>query len=1303
MGEAQPIRTSVSDVLGDDSMIEDVFPGNSEMARRMRALDWSKTPLGPVGNWPQSLRTSVSTCLDCAFPIVLWWGPELAILYNDEYAQIMGPAKHPAALGQPGAKVWAEIWDIISPMLAQVVEHAVPTRSRDLLLHIERGYLEEAYFSFSYSPIHAEGGKVGGIFCPVIETTEKVLGERRLRTLRDLAARCKGAGSEESVYEAAAAVLQGNPHDVPFALLYRIEERGTVASLKAVAGIPRATSASPERVRLDEDMPDLWAMQRVARAGETTIVDDLDSVAETLPTGVWKVPVRSAIVMPMLLPGQEQARGILVAAVSPTRALDEDYRTFFGLVATQIASGLADAQALEEERRRAKALTELDRAKTAFFSNVSHEFRTPLTLMIGPLQDLLATDDSTVPKETVATLAVVHRNSLRLLKLVNTLLDFSRIEAGRIDASFEPTDLALFTIELASVFRSAIEKAGLRLTVDCPTLPAPVYVDRDMWEKIVLNLLSNALKFTLEGEISVALRSHGDTVELRVSDTGVGIGAAELPRMFQRFHRVRHTRARTHEGTGIGLALVHELARLHGGSVSVASVEGHGTTFTLSVPSGMAHLPPERIAAGRQLTPTSIGANSFVEEALRWLPTGDTASQRDDRTVLEIPEIGVGQVRSVRARVLVADDNADMRDYVARILAQSYDVDAVADGSLALRRIQANPPDLVLTDVMMPELDGFALLAAIRANERSRSIPVILLSARAGEEARIEGLDSGADEYLVKPFSARELLARVASQLQLARVRRDTEQALRYRSEQHQTLLNQAPLGVYLVDADFRIGEMNPVAVPVFGDIPGGVVGRDFDEIIRVLWEKDYADELVRIFRSTLATGEPYVAAERAQFRIDRGLTEYYEWRLDRITLPDGRFGLVCYFRDISEQVTARMKIAESERRLREADRRKDEFLALLAHELRNPLAPVRTGLELIRLAGDTPEAVKRVRSMMERQVGQMVRLIDDLLDVSRITSGKIVLQRRPAALTELVQSTIDGQRDVIHAAKIELTVDVPETPCVINVDATRFVQVLSNVLHNAAKFTPPGGRIRLTAEVGAGGAAGPSELRVTVSDTGVGISQEMLPHIFELFTQAESPTERSHGGLGIGLALARRLIDMHGGQISATSDGPGRGSSFVITLPLTVAVAELPSAPPANVARIDQRVVVIDDNADAATTLSMLVEELGGSTRTANDAVSGLLAVREFQPDVVFLDVGMPGMNGYEACRRIRHSASEQPLLIVAVTGWGQNEDKKRALDAGFDCHLTKPVDPAALTELLVRWQRSGNRRDTLPLEAHR
>jgi signal transduction histidine kinase len=1155
------------------AIIDDIFPGTSEMARNMRALDWSKTTLGPAEQWPQSLRTSVSTCLDCAFPIVIWWGPELTILYNDEYLQILGPSKHPSALGQPGAAVWAEIWDVIGPMLAHVIESAEPTRSRDLLLHIDRGYLEEAYFSFSYSPIHAEGGTVAGIFCPVIETTEKIIGERRLRMLRDLAAKCKGAESEASVYQAAADILRSNPHDIPFALIYQVEERHRSARLCSVAGVERGTKASPEEVILDEGPCDQWALGRVARTGEAQLVSNLRARVNGLPTGAWKIAADSAVVLPVLLPGQEQPRAILVAAVSPMRALDDDYRTFFGLVATQIASALADAQALAEERRRSEALAELDRAKTVFFSNVSHEFRTPLTLMIGPLQDLLATDDTQLTPETTETLTVAYRNGLRLLKLVNTLLDFSRIEAGRIDACYEPTDLALFTTELASVFRSAVEKAGLRFLVACPKLSEPVYVDRDMWEKIVLNLLSNAFKFTLDGEIRVTLQREGDTAELRVSDTGVGIAEAELPHMFERFHRIRRTRARTYEGTGIGLALVHELVRLHGGSVSVASAEGRGTTFAVTLPLGKAHLPLERIGPSRQLALTTIGASSFVEEALRWLPAGDLLGLPDGHTMLEIPDGEVDESRTARAQVLVADDNADMRDYLTRILSPLYDVDAVADGAEAWRHIEHHTPDLVLSDVMMPELDGFALLAAIRHHDRSRSIPVILLSARAGEEARIEGLDAGADEYLVKPFSARELIARVASQLQLTRLRRETEQ-----------------------------------------------------------------------------------------------------------------------------------QIAESERRLRDADRRKDEFLALLAHELRNPLAPVRTGLELIRLSNDSPEAVKRVRSMMERQVAQMVRLIDDLLDVSRITSGKIVLKRQPALLADVVQHAIDGQREVMRASQVELSVQLPDMPCVIDVDPARFAQVLSNVLHNASKFTPATGRIHLTAAIVNGTDSPDSELRLTVADTGVGISAELLPHIFELFTQAETPTERSHGGLGIGLALAQRLMELHGGRISAHSDGPGLGSSFTISLPLIEALTEIPATPPARAGRIRHRVVIIDDNSDAATTLSMLVEELGGSTRTANDALSGLRAVQEFRPDVVFLDVGMPGMNGYEVCRRIRRTASHRPMLVVAVTGWGQEQDKQRARDAGFDYHLTKPFDPAALTDLLISHQRtvSALHPDRVPLETH-
>jgi PAS domain S-box-containing protein len=1221
---------------------------------------------------------------------VLWWGPDLAILYNDEYQQIMGPAKASWGLGQPGRDVWREIWDVIDPMLSQVISRGEPTRSRDLMLLIDRrGYAEEAYFSFSYSPIRAEDGKIGGIFCPVIETTDKVIGDRRLRMLRDLASQCKGAESEQAVYAAAAKVFATNPKGLPFTMIYRVDASGSAAHLVAASGIDAGSAASPVRVPLDHSEPGLWSLGAVACSGRPILVTELQSQFDSLPSGAWQKPPHTAISMPVLLPGQEHPRAILVLATSPMLALDEQYRTFFNLIATQIASALADAQALEDERRRAEALAELDRAKTTFFSNVSHEFRTPLTLMISPLEDLLAGANGVLPAGAHASLDVAHRNSLRLLKLVNTLLDFSRIEAGRIDASYEPTDLAALTAELASVFRSAIEKAGLRLSIDCAPLPEPVHVDRDMWEKIVLNLLSNALKFTFDGEIAVALRWLGDRVELSVRDTGSGIEESELRRVFERFHRAKNARARTHEGTGIGLALVQELARLHGGSVVAASREGHGSTFTVSIRTGTSHLPPERIEAARELVSTGIGASPYVEEALRWLP-GAGESTAPDETLSEIPGEVTGASTAVPARVLVADDNADMRDYVSHLLASRYRVEAVADGQAALARIQADPPDLVLSDVMMPRLDGFGLLAAIRSDEKLRGLPVILLSARAGEEARIEGLRAGADEYLVKPFSARELLARIGSQLELTGLRRETEQALRYRSEQHETLINQAPLGVYLVDADFRIREVNPVAQPMFGDIPGGVIGRDFSEVIHILWEKKYADEIVDIFRATLATGEPYVMPERVEFRADRQVFEYYEWRLDRTTLPDGRYGLVCYFRDISAQVHARLMLAHSERELREADRRKDEFLALLAHELRNPLAPIRTGLELIRLSGDRPATVRRMRVMMERQVGHMVRLIDDLLDVSRITSGKIVLQRVPTPIDELVQGAIDGQRAAIDAAGITLSVQLPDRPCMVDVDPTRFVQVLSNVLHNAVKFTPAHGQIRVVAQ-----ALPPDspdgELTIAVSDTGVGIPGHILPHVFDLFVQGEQAAGQ-HSGLGIGLALARRLIEMHDGSIEALSGGTGSGSTFTIRVPRSRRLAE---APPArnDTRHMNSRVLIVDDNQDAANSMAMLVQALGGTAHTAYDAVSGLGALAEFRPDIVVLDIGMPGVDGYELCQQIRRRPADRHIVVIALTGWGHPQDKQRALDVGFDAHLTKPVDPAAFQELLTV-SRTGERK---------
>jgi serine phosphatase RsbU (regulator of sigma subunit)/DNA-binding NarL/FixJ family response regulator/anti-sigma regulatory factor (Ser/Thr protein kinase) len=422
---------------------------------------------------------------------------------------------------------------------------------------------------------------------------------------------------------------------------------------------------------------------------------------------------------------------------------------------------VANLRAYEQERARAVALAELDQAKTNFFSNVSHEFRTPLTLILGPIEDLL--DDPALAPAHRERLLPVQRNGLRLLKLVNTVLDFSRLESGRLQAAYRPTDLAAYTARLASTFRSAAERAGLELAVDLTPLPEPVVVDRDMWEKIVLNLLSNAVKFTPAGRITVRVTAEDGDAVLSVRDTGVGIPAAEQERLFDRFHRVTGAWSRSHEGTGIGLALVRELAELHGGSVGAASEVGHGSLFTVRIPFGTRHLPPDRIGADEALVVSDEASRPFLAEASSWL--------RDD-----VPE-PVTETRP--GRILVVDDNADLRDYVARLLRPYWEVSTAEDGRAALELAARQSFDLVLTDVMMPRLDGFGLIAALRADERTRQVPIVVLSARAGEEASGEGLAAGADDYLVKPFSARDLTARVRANLDLGQARRQVISRLR--------------------------------------------------------------------------------------------------------------------------------------------------------------------------------------------------------------------------------------------------------------------------------------------------------------------------------------------------------------------------------------------------------------------------------------------------------------------------------------------------------------------------------------------
>ncbi|MBD6616134.1 PAS domain S-box protein [Komarekiella sp. 'clone 1'] len=895
----------------------DLFARGGEMGALMRSLDWSQLPLGAVENWSSSLKTALSICLNSRFPMVIWWSKELVLLYNDAWQPILG-TKHPQALGRPGKEIWAEIWDIIGVQLESVLTTGQATWSDDMLLLVDRyGYVEEAYFTYSYSPIFLETGEVGGAFTAVTETTRRVIGERRLSTLRELAASTVEAKSVEKACHIASTTLATNPYDIPFALLYLVENDGDEAHLVGTVGLEAGTFSSPQQVDLTQKT-DPWQLAQVKTTAQAVVIDQLTNQFGELPGGAWEESPRSAIVLPIAQAGQkEQLAALLVLGISPRLEFDHEYRGFFELVASNVATAIANASAYEEERKRAEALAELDRAKTAFFSNVSHEFRTPLTLMLGPLAETLANDSGLQPGER-EKLEMVQRNGLRLLKLVNTLLAFSRIEAGRVQAVYEPTDLAMLTAELASVFRSAIEQAGLRLLVNCPPLPERVYVDREMWEKIVLNLLSNAFKFTFEGEIEVVLRWGGNHVELEIRDTGIGITAIELPRLFERFYQVQGARGRTYEGSGIGLSLVQELVKLHGGNIQVNSIVDQGTRFTVSLPTGFAHLPSDalRTRSTERIVPysTAIGAAPYVEEALRWLPGEEEGEQGSRGAGGQISSLPVGE----SARILLVEDNADMRDYLKRLLSQRYEVEAVADGIAALAAAQIQRPDLILSDVMMPGLDGFELLRQLRADPQTRELPIILLSARAGEESRIEGLEARADDYLIKPFSARELLVRVEATLKLARIRQAAtlrEQTLRAASEAAQQeaesaynqinhILERMTDAFVALDPNWRVMYQNTQAERLNGKPRTEVIGKIHWEE----WPASVGTNVERQYRRAIAEQVP-VHFEHHYYSPP----DYDTWF--EIHAYPSKEGLGIFFRDITER-----KQAEEALRQREAE-----------------------------------------------------------------------------------------------------------------------------------------------------------------------------------------------------------------------------------------------------------------------------------------------------------------------------------------------------------------------------------------------
>ncbi len=1801
----------------------DPFFGGGEAGAILRAIDWAKKSIGSVESWPQSLRTALSICLVSRHPICIIWGPERIYFYNDAYTPILGE-KHPWALGESYITVWPEIWESsIRPILEMVEATGEASWCDDLLLVLRRhGYNEECYFSFSFAPTRIEDGSVAGVFTAITETTAKVIGERRLRTLRDLGAQAPNSTSAEEACRIAGEVLAVNALDVPFALFYLISSDGRLAERVEQVGLEIHCPGVPEQVSLsDEGSADLWQFSAVIRSGKPVVRARLSTLVAPMECGPWPEPIDTAVVLPIVRPGESVPYGFVVLGATTRRPLDSDYHTFFETIASHVAMAVSNARAHAEERRRSSALAELDRAKTDFFSNVSHEFRTPLTLMLGPLEELMG-GHTALPLESDVRerLETTHRNSLRLLKLVNTLLDFSRIEAGRLDANYEPVDLPELTAELAAVFRSAVENAGLRFIVHCEPAAEPAYVDRDLWEKIVFNLLSNACKFTHEGEIEVTLRQTGDVFELRVRDTGIGIAPENQAGVFKRFHRVEHARSRTHEGSGIGLSLVQELARLHGGTVELESELDRGSTFMVKIPAGRKSVSENASAATTPARTRLVTHSVFVDESLPAAAGAVGEQVRRDTNSAE----------RISPRILLADDNADMRAYVQGLLRDRYDVVAVQDGNAALAVMREWRPDLVLADVMMPRLDGFALIAALRADPQTKTIPVILLSARAGEASRVEGLEAGADDYLTKPFGARELLARVKSHLHLAEVRRraaaqlsasaarferlvammpagvmacdaagiiiffnrraaeiwrarpepqesypkfaerfrmvtidgspvptgerhfaralrdgvafeneealmerpdgtrfvssfnisptfDTEGAitgviivfqdvtaernaqvaLQETQERYRAVFQQAGVGIFEVDLRGQIVRSNPAFsrimgftaeelvkknwrdlahpeevaaeeklvgrllrseidsinaerrylrrdgsfgwVDVFATLirdPAGAPShglavvvdiserkraeaglRETEERFRLaadnapvlIWiadtsqhftwfnqpwldfvgqtlEHEAGDRRVRSIhpedqrRYLTIYGSAFVRRETfsMEYRLRRHDGEY-RWILDRgvpryqgtefagyigsciditerraaeeamnesrnaerarrqelevltqvapagiwmahdaecgeITgnaaacamlrmptggnlsrsvpataaasgvvirqhgkpipneelamrvagrtgqavlnqelefyFPDGTStwvygsatpligengkvrGVICVMLDVTERKRAEAALRLSEEQLRlvtdhtsvmlaridrdhryrfvnrtyaerydrlveefiglhvsevigpepyriskpqiekafsglstqfeifypdigcwghvvyepertsdgavvglvavvvdithrkqaeielkrardealAASRAKDDFLAALSHELRTPLSPVLLLASEAAADAELPAQVRADFETIRKSVELEARLIDDLLDLTRITRNKLVLELSALDLSVVVRDALTTVAAELAAKQIVAKLNIALEPAWVWGDAVRLQQVFWNILKNAVKFTPPSGNVNITCRVDEAS----NEVVVEISDTGIGITPRELERVFEAFSQGDhavSGGSHRFGGLGLGLAISRRVVELHRGEISAESAGRDHGATFRVKLPVLKRAAGNAPHPtasdgdvvsegaaesekgrngavqaclivkqPGNI--LSGRILLVEDHAPTRAALEQLLLRRKYEVRSAGSTAEARVWAQQESFTLLISDIGLPDGNGYDLMKEFH---AQYGMMGISLTGYGMEEDVSRSREAGFVQHLTKPVRVQSLDSALA------------------
>ncbi|WWC90485.1 uncharacterized protein L201_005421 [Kwoniella dendrophila CBS 6074] len=1251
------------------SMKPSFVDGYKSVHDLMNTTDWSKTSLGPQENWPQSLKTTVSLVLDYPHQCCLWWGKDLTLIYNEPYAKMMHKHPHIFGMSGTvaWAEIWDALGPLSELALSgQPITKEDDFLLFKQLPHQGTGFVEE-YHSWMWVPVLQEDGTFGGLWNATISTTSKVLAQRRVATVQEMGQKTSIARTMQEFDDGVIDILSSNARDVPFAAFYHVDiptakdKRGSGGStsvevtrdgepsgivklnvrLAGTVGIPDQHPTTPSNLNLsirtrlrstatsirhgarspslsivssmsgpplstvsldeyeqEDDSKSLqqWPIREALSSNRLVMVEDCQSLINDFPIRVWDELPTAAVVIPIANESDDNVpSAVLILGLNLRRPFDEDYEAFI------LSSGIAAVRSYEAERQRVEELAALDRAKSLLFSNISHELRTPLTLIAGPLDDLLHETSEGPRKEN---LVMARRNVRRLTRLVSTLMDVSRLEAGRLQGSFQLVNLGTMTKELADLFKSAMKQANLQYTINCDVTPRAVYVDTEHWEKVVFNIIGNAMKYTMEGFVSVRLKYTNKEAIFTVQDSGVGIPASDITLVGERFHRVQSV-SRSHEGTGIGLAFIKELIKLHGGVLSIhsqtalESVDGqHGSTFSVKIPLGAQHLPSDDVQDDQivKTTQTTYG-QEIIDEAMQW--TRDRENSNSS-SVDGFSEVGSIETTSRSSRsldpstlyfkkedtIMLVDDSNDTRRYMRSIFAPLCTVIEARDGLEALRLCEKSTPDLIISDVMMPNLDGFGLLEALKSSKELSIIPIIMLTARGGDEAKVDGLLAGADDYLGKPFNSRELVARAHMQLQLGKRRKSLEEAFEQRTLELRALTDYSPVGIFRTDDVGNFTFTNNT----WHELSGYPLDEPVDRWADFIAE-DSRPAMLEFWDRVLSGNDEEVWMSH-DFQYTNGLWgQLKAIRMERMEDKIGSRlkGILGCVNDITErklnEESQRLRVIEADQRRKEAEeakRQQELLIDITSHEIRNPISSLMqiSLLDLLRykqlvsvheektsfiptkqLLINIEEDLDALESIYQCGLAQE-RISNDVLSLGKIQLEMFDVEVDMTRETQKVMSIFQNEA---RMKRINLSLILGEGLQILGLktvktDPVRLNQIVTNLLSNAIRFTATSHVRRITLKFDVSldppledacvmprqpllpkklADDQPIYLYFAVTDTGPGMTEAELEMLFQRFSQVSLKTHTIFGGSGLGLFVCRL-----GGKIDVTSQ-KGKGSTF--------------------------------------------------------------------------------------------------------------------------------------------------------------